>query len=110
MVHLQFPLQYIGIARDGVPVFFERPGPTNKEPQPPLRDPEVRSGVRRKIEKVMHQRYMLKSGIELKSLIKYFSEPKGENDIRIVYDATAKKLNECIWVLSFWLPTLDSLL
>ena len=52
---------------------------------------------------------MLKLGIEVKSLIKYFAVPKGENDIRIVYDATAYKLNECVWVPSFWLPTLDML-
>ena len=58
----------------------------------------------------MHGRYMLKSGIELKSLIKYFAVPKGENNIRIVYDATANKLNKCVWVPSFWLPTLDMLL
>ena len=44
------------------------------------------------------------------SLIKYFTVPKGKNDIRIMYDATANKLNACVWVPSFWLPTLDSLL
>ena len=110
VVHLRFPLRYREIARDGVPVFFERPGPTNKDPQPPLRDPKVRSGVRRKLEKVLHRRYMLKSGLDIKSLIKYFAVPKGEDDIRIVYDATANKLNECVWVPSFWLPTLDTLL
>ena len=53
---------------------------------------------------------MLKSGLDLKSLIKYFAVPKGDDDIRIVYDATANKLNECVWVPSFWLPTLDTLL
>ena len=58
----------------------------------------------------MHYRYMLRSGIELKSLVKYFAVPKGGNDIHIVYDATANKLDECICVLSYWLPTLDSLL
>ena len=26
-----------------------------------------------------------------------------------MYDATANKLNECVWVPSFWLPTIDSL-
>jgi len=27
----------------------------------------------------------------------------------MVYDATANKLNEAVWVPSFWLPTIDTL-
>ena len=42
----------------------------------------------------MHCRYMLKLGIDPKSLIKYFAVTKEGNDIHIVYDATANKLNE----------------
>ena len=47
--------------------------------------------------------------ISIKSLIKYFAVPKGKDDMRLVYDATANKLNECVWVPSFWLPTIDYL-
>ena len=110
VVHLRFPLSYRKIARDGVPVFFEHPSPTIKEPQPPPRDPDMRTVVIRKLEKVMHRRYVLRLGIDIKSLIKYFSVPTGENDIHVVYDATANKLNEYVWVPPFWLPPLDSLL
>ena len=46
----------------------------------------------------------------MKAIIKYFAVPKGEKDWRIVYDATASGLNECVWAPSFWLPTVDSLL
>jgi hypothetical protein len=46
----------------------------------------------------------------LKSIIRYFAVPKGEEDIRIVYDTTASSLNDCVWAPSFWLPTIDSLL
>ena len=109
IIHFRFPLKYRDMARDGVPVFFEKEGPSTRDPQPPFPDPKVRASVRKKLEKVINRKYMLTSGIELKSLIKYFAVPKGEDDIRIVYDATANKLNECIWVPSFWLPTLDSL-
>jgi hypothetical protein len=42
-------------------------------------------------------------------LIKYFAVPKGEEDIRLIYDARAKKLNKCVWVPTFWLPTVDLL-
>ena len=62
-----------------------------------------------KISKVVKRRYLLTMGIIVKSLIKYFAVPKGEDDVRMVYDATANKLNECIWVPLFWLPTIDSL-
>ena len=53
---------------------------------------------------------MLTTGLKLKSLIKYFDVPKGEDDVRIVYDATANMLNSCVWVPSFWLPTIESLI
>ena len=44
---------------------------------------------------------MLRLGIKLKSLVKYFAVPKEEPDILIVYDATANKLNKCVWAPSF---------
>ncbi len=48
--------------------------------------------------------------IKVKSLIKYFAVPKGEDDIKLVYNAAANCLNECVWVPTFWLPTIDTLL
>ncbi len=45
----------------------------------------------------------------MKSYIKYFAVPKGGDNIRMVYDATANKLNEAVWVPTFWLPTIDTL-
>ena len=53
---------------------------------------------------------MLTTGLNIKSLIKFFDVPKGEDDIRLVYDGKANGLNACVWVPTFWLPTLDSLL
>ena len=52
---------------------------------------------------------MLTTGIKVKLLIKYFAVPKGEDDVRLVYNATTNKLNECVWVPTFWLPTVDLL-
>jgi hypothetical protein len=69
----------------------------------------MRAKVKEKIFKVVKRRYLLTSGIKVKSLIKYFAVPKGEDDICLVYDATANKLNNCVWVPTFWLPTIDSL-
>lgn len=109
LVHLRFPVRYQKIARDGVPVFFERPGPTSKKRQPRIPDPAVRAQVREKVEKVLKRRYMVRSGLKIKSLIRYFPVPKGEDDVRMVYDATANDLNDRVWAPSFWLPSVQSL-
>ena len=81
------------------------------QPQPKFKDPTIRDRVRPKVEKVMKRRYIVRltTGVDLKSLIKYFAVPKGLDDIRIVYDGTASDLNEAVWAPSFWLPTIDSL-
>jgi hypothetical protein len=62
-----------------------------------------------KILKVVKWRYLLTMGIKVKLLIKYFAMPKGGNNVRMMYDATANKLNECVWVPTFWFPTIDLL-
>ncbi len=45
--HLRFPLRYqkLALARDGVPVYFETPGPLTRERQPPIPDPSERLKV-----------------------------------------------------------------
>jgi hypothetical protein len=66
--------------------------------------------VKDKILKVVKRRYLLTSRIKVKSVIKYFAVPKGEDDIQLVYNATANCLNECVWAPTFWLPIIDTLL
>ena len=109
LVHFRFSIRYRQMARDGVPVFFESPGPTMKGRQPIIADAGVRARTREKIGKVMKRRYLLTTDLPIKSFIKFFAVAKGEDDVRLVYDATANKLNKCVWVPSFWLPTIDSL-
>jgi hypothetical protein len=48
-------------------------------------------------------------GVSVKLFIKFFAIPKGEDNIRMVYNVTANKLNEAVWVPMFWLPTIDTL-
>jgi hypothetical protein len=110
LVHFRFPTRYRGIARDGVEVFFEKPGPTTRDKQPKINDPRIREMAKEKILKVVKRGYLRTLGAKVKSMIKYFAVPKGEDDIRMVYDATANHLNECVWVPTFWLPTIDSLI
>ncbi|MGA0861210.1 MAG: hypothetical protein ACO3R2_16720, partial [bacterium] len=106
----RFPLRYRKEAHDGTPIRFEKAGPTSRNRQPDIA-PELIDQVRSKINKVIKRRYMTRVATELdiKSLIKYFAVPKGESDIRMVYDATASGLNEAVWAPTFWLPTIDSL-
>ena len=58
----------------------------------------------------MDRRYLLRTGCRMKSLICYFGVPRGDSNVRMVYDATANRLNDAVWVPSFWLPTSESLL
>jgi hypothetical protein len=96
--HIRWPVFYRKLARDGVPVKFEKAGPSTKQQQPVFADPNVKAQVREKILKVIRRRYMVEvtTNLDIKSLIKYFAVPKGLKDIRIVYDATASGLNEAV--------------
>jgi hypothetical protein len=49
------------------------------------------------------------TGIVVKSYIKYFAVPKGDNDVQMVYNAMANNLNERVWVPTFWLPMINLL-
>jgi len=110
LVHFRFPERYWKEARDGVKVFFERPGPTTRKKQPIIEDVTICAKTKEKILKLLKKRYLLvPSDLLVKSNIKYFTVPKGDDDIRMVYNATANKLNEAVWVPTFWLPTIDSL-
>jgi hypothetical protein len=40
--HFRFPIRYQRMARDGVPVYFEKAGPDTMQPQPDFPDSEVR--------------------------------------------------------------------
>lgn len=60
-----------------------------------------------KLKKVVDRRYVsLQGGLSL--FTSFFSVPKGDNDIRMVYDASKSGLNEVIWVPRFPLPTINT--
>ena len=61
-----------------------------------------------KIGKVRERGYIQPG--EVNSLTGFFAVPKGGEDIRIVYDATACGLNNALWAPNFALPTIDSVL
>ncbi len=67
----------------------------------------MRDKVRQKLQVVQNRCYIQKGTV--KSLTSYFSVPKGEGDIRMVYDASKSGLNKSLWVPSFSLPSVEAL-
>jgi hypothetical protein len=59
-----------------------------------------------KLDKVLERGYISPGFVA--SLTWYFAVPKGEHDIRLVYDGTDLGLNNALWSPSFWLPNSSS--
>jgi hypothetical protein len=106
-VHWRWPAWYQPIARDGLPVWFREAPKQWRRPQPPGSTSQIHSLMKSKLEKVRERRYVQGSS-EIQSLISFFAVPKGEDDVRMVYDGTKSGLNDCIWVPRFPLPTVGT--
>jgi hypothetical protein len=78
--------------------------------------PKEREVLRKKITKKIDKGYIAGPQYgQHKSVIKYFAVPKGvvegvAQDWRIVFHAGANKLNDAVFVPSFSLPSVNSLL
>ena len=95
--------------RDGTKAFIHRHKlPAYGKPQQLSRDPETRNRVKDKVNGVRGRRYIQPGGV--KSTTGFFDVPKGDTDIRMVYDATKCGLNDALWTPNFFLPTIDSIL
>ena len=64
--------------------------------------------MREKSNKVRDRQYIAPGLVQ--SLIRYFAVPKGESDIRMVYDGTSSGFNDWVWAPSLGLPTIESML
>ncbi len=91
----------------GHPPWFVTDPPQHKVPQRWEPDSEVRTRIKTKLEVPVLRKYIAPGLV--KSLTSFFSVPKGENDLRMVYDATKSGLNACLWVPSFQLPQSETL-
>ena len=94
--------------RDGCSIYIKGPLPrfTKKQRMPP--SPDDAAKVAAKLKTVRDKRY-ISEGL-VKSLTSFFAVPKGDTDIRIVYDLSACGLNEALWAPSFWMPSVDNVL
>ena len=95
--------------RDGVKPMWTGPPPRYRIPQRPNPDPVSLSLEKKKIGKVRKRGYIApRPGIL--SLTSFFSVPKGESDIRMVYDGTKSGLNGVLHAPWFGLATVETML
>lgn len=94
-------------ARKGRPVWILSDLPRYLRPQPQEKNLHLKSQVAIKLSVIRAHRYVEKSRVS--SLTSYFPVPKGEKDVRIVYNASRSGLNKCLWVPSFHLPAPEAL-
>jgi hypothetical protein len=72
--------------------------------------PDEKEVLRKKVKKFVERKYIAPPTNRIKSLIKYFTIPKGLQDWRIVFHAGTNHLNNCVWAPLFCLPTVSLLL
>jgi len=94
--------------RDGFPVHVESKLPSYRQRQIFHLTDVGMTQLQVKVSKVIKRGY-LEDGY-VASLINYFAVPKGDSDIRVVYDGTKCGLNQSVWAPNFYLPSVDSLL
>jgi hypothetical protein len=95
--------------RDGITLFvdWKRMPSFWKRQQWPT-EPNSIAKLKKKLANVRAKKYIQPGFV--KSLTSYFAVPKAKTDIRVVYDATACGLNDCLWAPNFFLPTVDTIL
>ena len=61
-----------------------------------------------KLDAVRKRKYIAPGHVT--SLTNFFSVPKGQDDIRLVYIGTSSGLNDQLWVPGFPMPTIETIL
>jgi hypothetical protein len=93
-------------ARDGAKVSVQSKLPKFEEKQDIPKDKVKRKLIQDKVGKVRKRGY-IKPG-HVSSVTSFFAVPKGDDDIRMVYNGTSCGLNDAVFAPWFALPTMDS--
>lgn len=101
-----WPAEYRATIRDGVKPWIKGPLPEYRIPQRGERDIAVRQAIRKKLMTILSKGCLAQG--EVRSLTSFFAVPKGEDDMRIVYDGTKSGLNGQLWAPWLPLPTIDT--
>ena len=98
----RWPADYVPQIRDGHKVWFDgEVNPwTRKQRESKVAERSIL--IRSKLDTIREKRYVEPGTII--SLMSYFDVPKGEDDIRMVYDGSASGLNDKLWAPWFSLP------
>jgi hypothetical protein len=104
--HWRWPSYYHIVIRDGLKVHFKDTPPRYRVGQRDMSDESMKLLVIKKLLKARKRGYIAPGMVE--SLTAFFAVPKGEDDIRLVYDGSVSGLNLSIWVPRFYLPTLET--
>ena len=100
--------EQITAARDGMRIFVQHQLPIGRKRMKRVRlSPEVKLKVGEKIEG-MCKRYYLESSGFVSNTLNYFAVPKGDDDIRVVFDGTSCGLNSTLFAPNFGLPSANS--
>ena len=89
-----------------MPPWFKMPLPRWLIPQRLESNLALRKAMKEKLGKVRRMGYLAPG--EVKSLTSFFAVPKGDSDIRMVYDGTKSGLNDAMWAPWSWMPTVES--
>ena len=95
--------------RDGIAPMWIGERPSYRRRQQANKDAKMRKCEKKKISKVRHQGYIAPTS-NIKSLTSFFSVPKGEDDIRMVYDGTKSGLNAALFAFWFGLSNVSAML
>ena len=92
------------LARDGYVPYICKGLPVNLN-RTTLQDPAKSKLIFSKLEKYLQRGYLImENPANLCNYIDYFAAPKGDNDIRVVFNGTSCGLNHATWCSRFWLP------
>lgn len=101
----QCPPAYRTQIRDGIDLWVAGPLPRFRQAQKTERNPVIRAAMISKLQKVRDSQYIIPGPVT--SLTSYFSVPKGDTDIQMIYDGTLCGLNDQLWAPWFSLPTIE---
>ncbi|KAG7340358.1 hypothetical protein IV203_023901 [Nitzschia inconspicua] len=102
----RWPEWYRDVMRDGMRVHFPCETPRHTVPQRDTSDLQVKKQMIAKLDKVRRRRYVTPGHVV--SLTSFFAVPKGDDDIRMVYDGTASGLNDSMWLPRFRMSTIET--
>lgn len=93
----RWPEEYRDRAQFGLRIHQEGKAPRNRRGQQTIKDPDLLDKIKRKVLKVVDRDYIGPGSVV--SLMDYFDVPKGEDDVRIVYNGSSSGLNDILWVI-----------